>query len=429
MTFTIGRASFTRAPSAIRHFGDFVDVNIDILPTSLVEAKVLRQQILGLAGNDDERVVPLTWSDDADYDGFYRVRGVDVEPVQAYLTNNLMRAAMSLERIGGGYAEPVHEVYVLGVDASDADLSSTNGWTGSIANTAAVYFPSSFTVIGDLASSIGRSVADGTTINELTSAINDNGSWSVGVTHLADAADFYDAAAVIERQISSTWYTVVGRQIPQDSTVRLSNGIVRVSVASSGEITTEHWDGSAWRSKSYTITYNSGSGTISGFGQVQIFRNGPDTVAARFTGVTSADEACHIDVNVQRGHNVAEFRVSTYSQQTWKVTRSSTEAATAINDASAAATAIRASSNDGNGDRFVLSGRETITADTTNGGITFGATSLPGNLAGGNFPGAASSSFGIGLEINGSSATGRNTANALSADYQVAMFLDRSISA
>lgn len=279
MTLTIGRVSVA-APTGIAHSGDRLSLTFDILPATLAEAKVRRQQVLGLADNPDEPVVPVTWSDDSDYDGYYHVASASVSPTITYLTGRLLRCSVELERIGGGYAKPMIEVAVAAAVRSNQQSVTTlnppaaSGWlvtgfpvgNGEAGNTASL-----FTLAG-YGSPLGTATGNlqTATIASLTNATSDV------LWYYSQPADFYDGAAMIEvsRDNGSTWYPVVGRQIPSGVTLywRISNGLVRVSpsfddVNVRGELLVEVWSGSAWESMpTMRRRFDSSGSTIGHFG-------------------------------------------------------------------------------------------------------------------------------------------------------------------
>jgi hypothetical protein len=109
MTITIGRCTGLRpAPRFPARSGDRVVIRGSILAASLDELKARRQQLLGLEGDVDDPIVPVTWSTDSTLDGFYRVAGVSVEQIGP---SSVPRATFSvtLEAISGNTA-PLVEI-------------------------------------------------------------------------------------------------------------------------------------------------------------------------------------------------------------------------------------------------------------------------------------------------------------------------------
>jgi hypothetical protein len=87
-----------------------------------------------------------------------------------------------------------------------------------------------------------------------------------------------------------------------------------------------------------------------------------------------------------------------------KVVRDTNEGSTAITPTGASGdVGIRATSNDADGNRFILYSPQTHTNDTTAGGVSVASTQII--------------KFAIGFEIGGSGATGADTAAELAHQY------------
>ena len=248
-TLTIGRFSMSDGPSAIRHDGDFLELElqIDAATTSTpAEAKVKRQQLLGMVDNPDEGAFPLTFSDDSDLDGFYSVLSVQCEPFEMFLNNGTMAASVSLRRVGGGYARPAIEVaYVMSIITNPHSVTER----GRIA------VPNEGLELTNVAGNLASTPQYITSESGSLALLLNGGSFPLGpvsgsMTYQVDPADFYDGAATIEVQIGATWYPVVGKQIPTGWTNwRLNNGWTRIGPTESGGafyMLLEAWDGAAW---------------------------------------------------------------------------------------------------------------------------------------------------------------------------------------
>jgi hypothetical protein len=310
VSFTIGRCSFTNAPSAIRYSGDTVQINIDILPPTLAEAKVLRQQVLGLDDNADEAVVPVTWSDDSDLDGFYRVQSVDVEATQAYLVNKLMRCSITAERVGGGYALPRIDVITGTLERDDSIHTSQGGSAIAIAvpaSSAATFQEAPYSIADDLTSFPGsahRPCADEVTVDSIAwdsvwvreASSAGNGEIISHYSMWLPAPLFYFGACRVEVEVGGTWYGVMGRQIGLHRKWRISNGIVRLTSADgSTPGTLEAWNGAAWISRNITHWSSASTGSEREYGvggyefeydrqsPVQVVRNSPERVVVSCT--------------------------------------------------------------------------------------------------------------------------------------------------
>lgn len=313
MTTTIGRVSLTSAPYNQSHSGDRLSFSIDITGYSLTVAKVLRQQLLGLADNADEPVIPLTWSDESDLDGFYRVLGVSVDPTIVHLRDGTMRCQIDLERVGGGYARPAFEVpYAvgtltnphgltggrhLGIPATTADWSALTGITTRSTSTGNVYW--------------------------LYTKSGTSGELDPGVlSYFVAPASYYVGACVVEQSVGGTWYPVIGDQVSlQLDLWRISNGIIRLTpqATSPRSYLFERWNGSAWvtissleRGAYVSLAYadqqaaSADPSTASTGAVPYITKNGPDSVAVVIPQKGGASES----ISIHRGNEYARFYMS-----------------------------------------------------------------------------------------------------------------------
>lgn len=239
-TLTIGRFSMSDGPTAIRHDGNNLDLDLQIDGATTSDptvAKVLRQQLLGLAENDDEKAVPVTWSDDSDIDGYYFVEGVSVEPFEMYLNNGTMTASVSLRRITGGFARPQLEITYIGAERTNSHALAERIRVAVPTEGQEVYFPT-----------LGQPDFLTTETGTLFAASRGVLPESNFVRYQAEPADYYNGSARIEVLIGGTYRTVVGRQIPAGwSSWRLNNGLVRVTPteisAGNFALTVEGYDG------------------------------------------------------------------------------------------------------------------------------------------------------------------------------------------
>jgi hypothetical protein len=114
-----------------------------------------------------------------------------------------------------------------------------------------------------------------------------------------------------------------------------------------------------------------------------------------------------VDLALRRGDRIVRGFLSSDSQSNWQVARNTTEAATAITYGAVTLGNIRATANDGDGNRYVL-----ITDQTATPVSDLGNGSLTQNAATNN-----TFDFGIGSEIGGSGAAHPNWAQDLAQQY------------
>jgi hypothetical protein len=291
-----------------------VSFNIDIAGYALAQAKVLRQQLLGLADNADEPVVPVTDSNDSDYDGFYWVRSVQVDPTIVYQRDGTMRCQISLERVGGGYARPVFEIPFAVATLTNSHTIEGGRHVGIPATTADW-------ALFDTGSSVTRSSSTGNVFWIYTktgvSGLRDPGVLSYYVA----PASYYVGACVIEQSVGGTWYPIQGDQVSlQLDAWRISNGIIRLTpqATSPRSYLFERWNGSAWvticslERGNYAGSYvdeqaASSDPVTASTGTVPfITRNGPDCVTVVIPQLARQTES----ITIHRGNEYARFYIA-----------------------------------------------------------------------------------------------------------------------
>ena len=361
-TLTIGRFSMSDGPSAIRHDGDFLELElqIDAATTSTpAEAKVKRQQLLGMVDNPDEGAFPLTFSDDSDLDGFYSVLSVQCEPFEMFLNNGTMMANVSLRRVANGYQNPTIETTVVSrlatnshSVASTTDYAVVAAWNGTDEDF--VDFVGGFGLYEPSGLTQSITAVDGSTVRTMPIGdTNVSGYWArYGV-----ASTYYNPpSCAIEYKVGSTWYTAVNRQIPTAVPWRINNGVVRIGAdtwPSTNDLRLEVADSSAWVGR-YINGHDGAGGAleIGGYGGPFIVRNSPEMVVVKV--ITRYGYATY---SVWSGGTIAMIAIDTEGQDAGLVPVS-TEAGTNVTGG------IRTTANDANGNRLVLLCREAVTTTT-----------------------------------------------------------------
>jgi hypothetical protein len=288
MAMTIGRVTGLRPASPPLRSGDRVTVTGWILAANATELRWVREQILGLANNDDEEVVPVTWDVDTTVDGYYSVRSVSVAPI-GIEGGAKARFAVDLDRVPG-YSFPRIEV-------SSAAITRTNGH-GLVGEALAITYPNLLNMVTDGATvppvTIGgsyiRTSADSTTTNiVIQPAVPPAVPFTWG--YFQPPANYPVGRCRIEINIGGTWYEWVGTQVPITDQWRISNGIVRLSSgdgATPGSI--EVWDpvSLVWQGRDIRHTSSTGTLTVPIGGQgttdrgpVRVLRNSVEKVVVR----------------------------------------------------------------------------------------------------------------------------------------------------
>lgn len=412
MSLTIGRCGLdvTLADHAsMSSSGDRISLTGVFRASSLADAKVLRQQLLGHVNNRDEPVVPVTSSYDTTIDGFYRVLGASVDlDVQGNDYGNFrFPYSVELERVSGTYNPLLERTHLAALRTNSHAIV-----LASVVEFFGVPSRSSAASVTNYTSE-SRTSADGVTlffynVNPNIPVIVSSTALNPSELPTADAA-WYDSGCILESKWAdnATYRAVTGRQMPvrisngvrPGHDWRISNGFVRVmpaattGAANSGcDISVEHYDGAQWDTgKRYTFTLETVAlASAKSFSQVTVLENNTACVVIRLA-VEDNDRAWLLDIRLRRGSRFIECRWSLSSTGVVVVARDSAEAATALTGG------IRATSNDGGGNRFVLASPQATTNDLVNGRITSSA-------------GVTAYDFMIGSEVTGTSATGQATA-------------------
>lgn len=297
MSTTIGRCSLVGDPYNMSISGTQVSFSIDIEPTTVGttdQVKAQCQQLSGLVENRDEPVVPFTWSEDPNLNGFYKDLDVSIPWAALELTTGWAQGAqITMERVGG-YANPWFEVTTQAVLRTNV-----HGLTVPAARSVATCADATETDWGSLASYTFGSllVDDGSGTG---SGVVDYGANAVPLDaasfRFASApSSFYTGACVVEILYGSTWYKVMGRNIPRVKVWRISNGYVRLTSANgatSGKFETWDYVNDVWvgqNVKHYSSGTHTGIGIGTGSTQatVTILRNSPESVTVKCSGYLS----------------------------------------------------------------------------------------------------------------------------------------------
>jgi hypothetical protein len=394
MTFSIGRCSIPKGPTAVDHSGNQVTLSFHLEPTRRLDSgqlQAMRQQLLGLVGDEDELVIPVVWSADAALDGFYRPVAVSVPPADmGVIAWEIHGCSITLDRLVG-YANPWFEVVTQSIVRSN--VHSVTVPEGVVA---AFLTPSA---LGESQYDLGNGTIRGATVSTRTV---DSGE-SLTVWHESPPipltafrfsvapSKFYTGSCRLEIRRGGVFYPAVGRDIDvTPSTVwRISNGLVRLTSADGatpGKF--EMWDNTAgaWESQSikHAIVPSSGinAGVVVPGGKIgqtatgsaaplTVLRNSPEDVIVRVEGIES-----WVTWRIQRGSFNVEFSHRTYPSDYSDagVMYDSTTAMTSFTGGLWRTTA------DGSGNGLTFSTPQTGVKNATAGGLAAASIAIGANL-------------------------------------------------
>jgi hypothetical protein len=257
------------------------------------QALAFRQQIAGLADDQDQRFVPLSSVKRPELDGFYFVDATTVaELATVSEVAGIVDWSASLRRVPGNFAAPSIDVRNVSAVAPNGQSVTTperflHGYpTGALAEVYLDDLPAksqTFTeTIHDPSTSYGFIVS-----NNATAGVVD-----VTIQQIADVATFYELGAFIEvRASGGAWYPLIGRQVPTwVDEWRLSNGVVSLRYAGGVELFAGIASGQAWKERAIQHGEFSG-GTFVQLSAAQlptfsVLRNNVDRVAVRMVSGT-----------------------------------------------------------------------------------------------------------------------------------------------
>ena len=350
--------------------GDRVQVSGDVWCDSVAEAFAARQQILGLADNPDEPLVPVSWVEDASLDGMYEVVASSVNTEQMTLLNGVLPWSVTLRRPRGS-ASMISEQILSGA-ARDGyfGVLTPRYWTAA----QAAYTWSSSTGSPTVATGSRKSYSPaGVTQFDI---IEHSSLADATVTSLTSPGAFY--AGAVRLRMGDTLYTQVGRQVANKyAGWEIDNGLVKVTgvtVASGNLCTIEFYpsSGSAAPTVVYTLNLGYYSGSWSDLAinaqAITCTRNSPEEVSIRMRGQAT------VDISVRRGDRGATLTVRGGASRAWGVGFDTTTACTTI-DANNKGVYVTTADADAN--KPIIVGSNTVTRDTTNGRVyrTSAATS------------------------------------------------------
>jgi hypothetical protein len=424
MTFTVGRVSFTDCPVSVVQDGDSLTVSFNLIASDVDQLAALRQQVSGLVGDVDDETVPVTSSDDPHLDGFYIVRSASLPGDQMMLAGKLiMGGSLFLERIPG------HSAPVIELDASAVVRTNSVGATSTEPSSlSTVTHESASTYDTSTGTPFGRTGEDGDMY-----CVKQAAPFSRVTQVFPSIANRYAGACRVEVQFGSTWYPMVGQQVPDSAAGnwRISNGLVRFTYATYtgtadtvGGLLVEAYDAGAWR-ETVTMKLGTWDGAAftdaawsgDGIGSTQdptgdvvacplrVLRNSPETVTVGFYKQQSATQFLSLDQGAM--FCTLTTRGPGTVQPFLRPVGSETGAGLGTGSIWSYDPGLQRSSNDTNGNRYCILYVASGSWFNQNGGIRHGA----------NVSAFTAVTFGIGVVLDGSSAATGNTGLELAEQF------------
>jgi hypothetical protein len=309
--------------------------------------------LVGMIGE----LIPATFSDKADRNGYYTVATASASLTNWEGETESMTWSATLTRVGTPFEIDL-ESRLTGAVTRNTSFPASAA-TGSRSHTPPIgaygYWSGP-----TLPSAVSRSSEDGTLTAYTALPITSTTRWgcSLGNYPLARVRFLDDNG--IER--SGTQF-----QIGNAALWTLKNALVNVTpISSGGVMNVASYTGGAYQTKNWDLQV--GGVSLGAPVSVSLLRNEYELCVVRLLW-TQTPGRVTADLTLRRGSRLLELYIQTETSSTIKVVRGSAEAGS-----SAVTGYVTASANDGAGNKYIIGGAHTFTADTANGGISLAAT-------------------------------------------------------
>lgn len=343
------------ADLSLTDFGTAMEVGgqESVVRLSMIQVKARVDDVLALAG----RMVPATFSNKPELNGFYRVEDVSAK-YEKWMPEDkgILPWKLTLTRVGFG-GDTDMESRLSGPVTRANDHAATGERWHAPPPAATAYSAGSAALL-----SVARASVDGTTTVYRALGSTVNPRWGItAAAALAGRCRFIDSNAQ-ERTTTTAELAATGWEV--------HNGIVKVSVdAGTGLLNISAWTGGAWQSKMWEVFHSTGPAITLGVPDYcSILRNDLECVSVRLTKALSGGGRVTMDLTVRRGGRLVEIYLQHQLGTTLKIVRSAAEAATASTGY------LVATAADGAGNKYIIGSSRTFTNDVANGGISKAAT-------------------------------------------------------
>lgn len=375
-------------------------------------AAAVRERLTALVDRRDEAAVPVTWTEDSTVIGWFAVTGASVDYSAASLNDGYATWTADLQRVGDSTLPSLEAVTSYGAitgGPTDATLNAAGDANGAICGVPAAAVDVDSGDSTRRGKAVVSRASDSGSVRVLWGDLIDNLPGTLYHYFAVDAGDAYDGAC----QIKGTWAGIadtlcLGRSMEPaiDTNFQLSNGIIRARFNASGVLIIQVYDTNAWVTVgpatwgiTGTIGGSSFTWSASATSAITVLANRPEIAAVRIVGdeVTIGGTRrgrVWVTLTVKRGSRIVEVNIDAEFDATWAIAPSSNSAATNLTNYA------RQTSNDANGNRWVVATTGSPSINTTTGAVT-GGSSVSAQI------------WGIGSEVDGTSATTPNTAQCV----------------
>jgi hypothetical protein len=317
-------------------------------PLTVAEVQRRQEDILGLQG----RLVPITFSNKTDHNGWYVIGDVDTQATN--WTGEVVKFSWSIQAVRLG-AEGSVDLESRAASVLRANVFSLTGerWHAPAGGALGYY-----TGTSTPSSSVSRALADGGTLTVyrgLPAAVSPRWGCTLAGYQLGRARVLVASVERVAQDVA----------VAAGSSWELQNGIIRVRPGSGYTLDLAIWDGTTWDTQSWNASL--GGSAVTTWDAASIVRNDYELVTLRLMKNRAPGRAM-LDLSVRRGAPFVETVWQTDTSTTLGVGKRTTEAMTAGTGF------IRSTANDAGGNYSVMGSPKTFTSDAVNGAISASAS-------------------------------------------------------
>ncbi len=347
-TLTVGRITLRETVTVSETGGESRTVAVSgqesTPPLTRAELVARHDDLMAL---DADQVLPVTWTDKPERDGYYKPGSpsADLTDQQAETVTSTWR--LSLTRVGTAGETDLQSRLAGAVRANDHSLTGERWHAPPIGHYA-------YYVGATIPTAATRSSEDGTITVYRSLPASVSPRWGCSPSS-------YGLGRV---RIISQGLERSGTDVPIDETDwELSNALVRARLVS-GSLEIASYDGSTWDTKAWTITAN--STTITSWDSATVLRNEYELCVLRLTKSRSPGRTT-LDLTLRRGSRVVEGYLQNDTSTTLSVSLTASETTTSGTGY------VVATSTDASGNKYTAGTARSFTTHA-NGGITKAST-------------------------------------------------------
>lgn len=339
------------------------------LPTP-EDSVVLRNQLAGLSENS-VALVPITFSEDSSIDGYYTVRNVRLDMREASMSG-YYPFRLYADRVGSDGMVALESKLTVGLRANNHSITPGEPFWAIPQDATPASYSEWFGSEPD--SAIDRDVDD--PVATVMSVGLEVPSTAKSVVYGLEAAMFNGGAAKLETGPDLNNLSVVAGLDCENTPLswRVSNGMIRcrsIVEGNYGRVYIEHYDGTSWVSGKTWSLYTNTSTIVGEWNFISVIRNDPAAVTIR-TVSRQGDHTkpVYLDITLRRGSRFVEFRASVDRNApatTWRIVPGTTASSLITGG-------LRATSNDGDGNRQVHGTSKSFTYNLTTGMLQVAST-------------------------------------------------------